>query len=147
MPSGSLAPGADDYASGVCAVLEAARLLSPYNFDYTLIFVAFDEEEIGLYGSKAYADTALTNGDSIVAVLNLDMIAWDSNNDNKNDVHTNTNSYNFANEFMSVMNVYQPLLDPSLISSISGGSDHQSFWNKGYKAILSIEYTLSLIHI
>ena len=139
MPSGPLAPGADDNGSGTCAVLEAARLLSPYNFDYTLIFVAFDEEEIGLYGSKAYADTALTNGDSIIAVLNLDMIAWDSNNDNKNDIHTNTNSYSFANEFMSVMNVYQPLLDPSMISSIGGGSDHQSFWNKGYKAILSIE--------
>ena len=141
MPSGALAPGADDNASGVCAVIEAARLLSSYNFDYTLIFIAFDEEERGLLGSKAYADTALMHGDSIVAVLNLDMIAYDSNNDNKNDVHTNTNSYNFANEFMSVMNVYQPLLDPSLISSISGGSDHQSFWNKGYKAILSIEYT------
>jgi subtilisin-like proprotein convertase family protein len=141
MPTGPLAPGADDNGSGTCAVIEAARLLSPYNFDYTLIFIAFDEEERGLYGSKAYADTALMHGDSIVAVLNLDMIAWDSNNDNKNDIHTNTNSYNFANEFMSVMNVYQPLLNPGIISSISGGSDHQSFWNRGYKAILSIEHT------
>ena len=75
MPSGPLAPGADDNGSGTCAVIEAARLLSPYTFDYTLIFIAFDEEERGLYGSKAYADTALMHGDSIVAVLPLDMIA------------------------------------------------------------------------
>jgi subtilisin-like proprotein convertase family protein len=141
MPSGPLAPGADDNGSGTCAVIEAARLLSPYIFDYTLIFIAFDEEEIGLLGSKAYADTALMHGDSIVAVLNLDMIGWDSDNDYKNSIHTNTNSLNFANEFKNVMNVYQPTLDPALLNSMSGGSDHQSFWTRGYKAILSIEYT------
>ena len=140
MPSGPLAPGADDNGSGTCAVLEAARLLSPYNFDYTLIFIAFDEEERGLYGSYAYADTASMHGDSIVAVLNLDMIAWDSNNDNKNDIYTNPNSYNFANEFKNVMNVYQPTLDPAVLYSTSANSDHYPFWPKGYKAIMSIEY-------
>ncbi|HRE11119.1 MAG TPA: M28 family peptidase, partial [Ignavibacteria bacterium] len=83
MPSGSLAPGADDNASGTCAVMEAARLLAPFTFDYTLIFVAFDEEEQGLIGSHAYADSSYNRGDSIKGVLNFDMIAWDSNNDYK----------------------------------------------------------------
>lgn len=48
MPSGLRAPGADDNGSGTVAVLEAARVLSPFEFDYTIRFIAFDEEEIGL---------------------------------------------------------------------------------------------------
>ncbi|UCC30414.1 MAG: M28 family peptidase [Phycisphaerales bacterium] len=44
-------PGADDNASGVALVLEAARVLSAYESDYTIRFVAFDREEDGLIGS------------------------------------------------------------------------------------------------
>lgn len=142
MPSSGLAPGADDNGSGTCAVIEAARLLSPLNFDYTLVFIAFDQEEIGLYGSKAYADTAFyINHDTILGVINLDMIAWDSNNDYKMDVHVNNNSMSFADDVISAFNIYQPVLVPSKLFSMSGGSDHQSFWNRGYKAILAIEST------
>ena len=46
---------ADDDASGVAAVLEAARILSNYELDYTLIYALWDEEEIGLIGSGYYA--------------------------------------------------------------------------------------------
>ncbi len=142
VPSSGLAPGADDNGSGTCAVIEAARLLEPFTFDYTIVFIAFDEEEIGLYGSKAYADTAfLINHDTILGVINLDMIAWDGNNDYKMDIHTNTNSIPFADMVISAYNTYQPSLVPAKIFSISGGSDHQSFWNRGYKAILAIEST------
>lgn len=142
VPSSGLAPGADDNGSGTCGVIEAARLLAPYTFDYTVVFIAFDEEEIGLYGSRAYADTAYyMNHDTILGVINLDMIAWDGNNDNKTDIHTNTNSVPFADMVISAYNTYVPALDPSKIFSISGGSDHQSFWNRGYRAILHIEST------
>lgn len=142
VPSYGLAPGADDNGSGTCAVIEAARLLSPLSFDYTLVFIAFDQEEIGLYGSRAYADTAFyINHDTILGVINLDMIAWDSNDDYKMDVHVNNNSMSFADDVISAYNIYQPVLVPSKLFSMSGGSDHQSFWNRGYKAILSIEST------
>jgi subtilisin-like proprotein convertase family protein len=140
MPSSGLAPGADDNGSGTCAVIEAARLLSPLTFDYTLVFIAFDQEELGLYGSKAYADTAFyMNHDTILGVINLDMIAWDSNNDYQLSIHVNNNSMSFADNIISVYNIYQPQLVPSKTTSMSGGSDHQSFWNRGYKAILAIE--------
>ncbi len=43
MPSGNLAPGADDNASGVVGVLETARLLKDFNLKYTVKFLAFDE--------------------------------------------------------------------------------------------------------
>jgi len=139
MPSGSLAPGADDNASGVVCVIEAARLLANVNLPYTIIFAAWDEEERGLYGSKAYADTAYAHGDSIIAVLNFDMIAYDGNNDGALDINTNTASMPLANEYYAIVNLYQPTLVPQVTTSLSGGSDHQSFQNRGYKAILAIE--------
>lgn len=140
MPSGSLAPGADDNASGTCAVLEAARLLAPYSFDYTLVFIAFDEEELGLIGSRAYADTAYNRGDSIMGVLNFDMIAWDSNNDNKIHIFSNSNSVPFATVARYSFNIYQPLLDIVFAVSNMSGSDHYYFWQRGYKAFCGIEY-------
>jgi len=51
MPSGSTAPGADDNASGTAAVLEAARIISQYLAEYTIVYALWDEEEQGLIGS------------------------------------------------------------------------------------------------
>lgn len=139
MPSGTTAPGSDDNASGTVAVIEAARILKNINLPYTIIFAAWDEEERGLYGSKAYADTAYRLGDSIIAVLNFDMIAYDGNNDGALDINTNTASTPLANDFAQIVTLYQPTLVPQVTTSLNGGSDHQSFQNKGYKAILAIE--------
>jgi hypothetical protein len=139
MPSGTTASGADDNASGTVTVLEAARLLKNINFPYTVVFAAWDEEERGLYGSTAYADTAYAHGDSIIAVLNFDMIAYDGNSDGAIDVNTNSASMSLANDYAQIVSLYQPTLVPQVTTSLNGGSDHQSFQNKGYKAILVIE--------
>lgn len=139
MPSSGNAPGADDNASGTVCVLEAARLLRNVNLPYTIVFAAWDEEERGLYGSKAYADTAFAHGDSIIAVLNFDMIAYDGNLDGALDVNTNTASTPLANLFAQIVTIYQPTLVPQVTTSLNGGSDHQSFQARGYQAILSIE--------
>ncbi|MEZ4821421.1 MAG: M28 family peptidase [Ignavibacteria bacterium] len=134
-----LLPEADDNASGTAAVIEAARLMSGLNLPYTILFAAWDEEERGLYGSKAYADSAYVHGDSIIAVLNFDMIAYDGNNDGGLDINTDPASMPLAVEFKQVVNLYQPSLVPQITTSLNGGSDHQSFQQKGFKAILSIE--------
>ena len=139
MPSGSTAPGADDNASGTIAVIEAARLLSNVNLPYTILFAAWDEEELGLFGSKAYADSAFARNDSIIAVLNFDMIAYDGNNNGAMDINTNPASMSLANEFYQIISIYQPTLVPQITTSLNGGSDHQPFQQRGYKAILSIE--------
>lgn len=139
MPSGSIAPGADDNATGTATVIEAGRLLSGIDLPYTVLFAAWDEEERGLYGSKAYADTAYAHGDSIIGVLNFDMIGYDGNNDGALDINTNTGSVSLANDFKQVVNLYQPALVPQITFSLNGGSDHQTFQQRGYKAILSIE--------
>ncbi|MEO8513886.1 MAG: M28 family peptidase [Ignavibacteria bacterium] len=139
MPSGTLAPGADDNASGTCAVMEAARLLAPFSFEYTLIFVAFDEEELGLIGSHAYADSSYNRGDSIKGVLNFDMITWDGNNDYKLNIYSNSASVNFTNTAKFCFNVYQPVLDPVISVGNMSGSDHYYFWQRGYNAFCGIE--------
>jgi hypothetical protein len=68
------APGADDNATGIAALLEAARVLAPLAFDFDLYFVAFQAEETGLDGSAAFADSVAGSGQTIFAVLNMDML-------------------------------------------------------------------------
>ena len=141
MPSGSIAPGADDNASGTAAVLEAARVLSQESFPYTIIFALWDEEEQGLVGSDYYANQAAANGDSILGVINLDMIAWDSDNDDVAEIHTRSvgNSYDIKDKMVEVNSVYNIDLDLQIKDPGTSASDHASFWSNGYGAILLIE--------
>jgi hypothetical protein len=67
-------PGAWDNASGVAGVLEAARVLSQYSFEATIVFVAFDREEEGRKGSDAYAEQH--HLDHIRGMISLDGIAY-----------------------------------------------------------------------
>lgn len=68
------APGAVDDASGVAAVLEAARLLSPHRFAATIVYVAVSGEEQGLFGSAALAARAEQEGWFVEAFLNNDVV-------------------------------------------------------------------------
>jgi hypothetical protein len=68
------APGACDDGSGTAAVMELARVMSQYEFDKTLVFVAFAGEEQGLVGSTLEAAKARTEKWNIEAVLNNDII-------------------------------------------------------------------------
>ncbi len=68
------APGANDDASGVAAVIETARILSKSKFPSSVLFVAVSGEEQGLLGAKMLADHAKAEGWQIQAVLNNDMI-------------------------------------------------------------------------
>ena len=90
MPYGSVAPGADDNASGSTGVLLAAQILSDHRFQRTIRFVLFTGEEQGLYGSDAYAALLAAQGTNVVAVLNLDMISWDGGGAPTLRLHTRT---------------------------------------------------------
>lgn len=68
------APGANDDASGVALVLEAARLLSKRKFDATIVYAALSGEEQGLLGAQLFADTAKERGWIVTAVLNNDIV-------------------------------------------------------------------------
>lgn len=68
------APGANDNASGVALVLEAARLLSQRRFDATIVYAVFSGEEQGLWGAELLADTAKARGWKVSAMLNNDIV-------------------------------------------------------------------------
>lgn len=69
-------PAADDDASACAAVLEIARVLSRYPFESTLIFIAFDLEELYLIGSQDYVNRH--RDDDIRGMVSMDLIAYNS---------------------------------------------------------------------
>ena len=70
------APGADDNASGVAAVLELARILSRLDLGNNIQFVLFAGEEQGQWGSKDYVNYLQSNNTKLDFVMNLDMIGY-----------------------------------------------------------------------
>lgn len=68
------APGANDDASGVAAVVEMCRIMSKYKFSSTLVFVAFVGEEQGLYGATNLAKRAKEEGWNVHLLLNNDIV-------------------------------------------------------------------------
>jgi Zn-dependent M28 family amino/carboxypeptidase len=72
--STSFAPGANDDGSGIAAILEMIRIMSPQKFSATIVFMAVSGEEHGLYGAKHMATKAKEEKWNIIAMLNNDMI-------------------------------------------------------------------------
>jgi hypothetical protein len=140
VPTGQIAPGADDNASGCAAVLEAARLLSGMEFPNTLVFAFWDEEELGLIGSNAYVADGIY-GDSLLGYINLDMIGWDGNGDKLAELHTRpvARSLELATQFITCNQLYETGLNLQVVNPGSINTDHYSFWQGGYTAVGLIE--------
>jgi Zn-dependent M28 family amino/carboxypeptidase len=127
-------PGADDNASGVAAVLEAARVLSQGTFDATLLFIAFDREEQGLIGSHAYVDAHLA--DNVLGMISLDMIAW-NNPTTVDTARIYSNYAPFASNLADALTTYGGLA--ILPGSGIYGSDDYYFGQHGTPSALVIE--------
>ena len=78
------APGANDDASGVAAVMECARIMSKRNFGATIIFMAVSGEEQGLLGSTYMATKSKNQNLNIEAVLNNDIMGSNNSNETNN---------------------------------------------------------------
>ncbi|MEQ8407421.1 MAG: M28 family peptidase [Gammaproteobacteria bacterium] len=74
MNSESESPGANDNASGMAGVIEAARVLSQHRFPGSIAFVGLSGEEQGLFGGAILAEYAIANDWNLDVVLNNDMI-------------------------------------------------------------------------
>ena len=136
-------PGADDDGSGTAAVLAAANIMSQFEFNHTIRFVAFDGEEQGLLGSHEYAEEAYGNNDNIVGVLNGDMIGYATNPTEASMIKIYENSASsWITDFTEeVSQNYEEFFELTVIPSGSSyGSDHASFWNFNYHAIFYHEY-------
>ncbi len=135
----SLAPGADDNASGTAAVLEIARVLAASPLDYSLKFICFSAEEWGLYGSKHYAEEAAGTGQDIAAVINMDMIAYPDRNPWRFDVIVNGDSSDLGARYRVNAIQYAGLTVNVITMGYWPYSDHSPFWDRGYKALCVIE--------
>ncbi|MCP4229526.1 MAG: M20/M25/M40 family metallo-hydrolase [bacterium] len=140
-----VAPGADDNASGSANVLEAARVMKDYDFENTVRFVCFGAEEIGLFGSEHYAENAYNNDENIQGVVNLDMIIYAPQSYETLWVPYDNTSQDLAEYYETSAATYVP--DLSVDIEYSPGttySDHSSFWQYGFAAILGIEEAVFL---
>jgi hypothetical protein len=140
-----LAPGADDNASGVAAVLVAAEILSAYEWGCTLRFALWTGEEQGLLGSQAYAFRSRFSAprEEIHGVLNLDTIAWNTP-DSPRDVGLHATervagSVAVAQRFADVVDTYGLDLIAGVKPNGAGNSDHAAFWSYNYPAIMVAE--------
>jgi hypothetical protein len=132
-------PAANDNGSGTAAVLELARVLKDSTFEITVVFIAFDAEEWGLFGSMHYANEAADRGDKILTVFNMDMIAHEANYDLAELYNGNASRYT-----QSWIDIAQPLAGIYGVSDVnSSGSDHYPFTQRGYDALFLAEYYFS----
>lgn len=74
MDGESVSPGANDNGSGVAGVLEAARVLTQYEFEGSIMYAQLSGEEQGLFGGQILAEYAKEQGWDIKGVINNDMI-------------------------------------------------------------------------
>jgi Zn-dependent M28 family amino/carboxypeptidase len=147
-------PGADDDASGVAAVLKVAReIASIQERKRGVIFAFFDQEEAGLYGSRAFAQALRAANYDVVAAHAIDMVGWDADQDRAMMVARGENwrptpldnltaLYDAASE---AANLHAPGWDPvvgKLRYRAFGRSDQESFLNIGVPAaLISQEFT------
>ncbi|MBP2830977.1 M20/M25/M40 family metallo-hydrolase [Aquimarina sp. U1-2] len=139
------APGADDNASGIATITEAARVLFTMNFKpkRTVEFMAFAAEEVGLRGSKEIAEDYKRRNVNVISYMQLDMTNYKGST---NDVYVSTDSYNddALNDFLILlMNHYNASGTHQITYGTSqcnyGCSDHYSWAQQGYDVAFPFE--------
>ncbi len=137
---GNNEPGADDNATGAAGILEAARILSQYQFDRTIIFATWSGEEYGLYGSQAWVSEAAANDMNILGYFNIDMAGYLQEGDV---IHTDIIAPSSADElkqfYKDVCAIYLPDFPTNDGALSNGDSDHTSFNENGYQGIFPFE--------
>ena len=145
-------PGGDDNASGTAGVIEAARVLTQYDFDATLRFIGFNAEEEWMKGSQDYLDRVVVpRQENVMGVINLDMIlrpAWDRNALEPADLDIATDATAkcriWARIFVDAVHNYVPalLVDPRVPHTANwNAGDQAPFISAGYAAIMVMENT------
>ncbi|KYF77190.1 Zn-dependent exopeptidase M28 [Sorangium cellulosum] len=129
--------GADDDASGIVSSLAIARALKDTPLNIGLRLVAFDQEEDGLLGSNAYARMLDRSGElaRVVGVLDLEMTAYDSNNDGRyHIIHCDENTSADLGASVEAA-ATRARLDLVRVEACTNRSDHAAFWRYGAPAV------------
>jgi hypothetical protein len=142
-----MAPGVSDDASGTAAVMELARVMSQYEFDKTIVFIAFAAEEIGLNGSANYAKHAKETNMQIEAMLNNDIIGNDISGDGRSangrvrlfsEGPEDSPSRALARYAKEIGERYMPSMIVDLVfrrDRFGRGGDHTSFVREGFAGV------------
>jgi hypothetical protein len=142
-----VAPGVSDDGSGVAAVMELARIMSQYEFEKTIVFVAFAGEEEGLVGSTLYATKAHKENQIIDGVLNNDIIGTEVSGNGRIDNGSvqvfseepaDSPSRELARYVKDISERYLPSLRIEEVfraDRLGRGGDHTPFNQEGYAAI------------
>ncbi len=135
------APGADDNASGVSALLEVARILSNVSLHHSIIFVLFPGEEQGKWGSTQFADYIDKAEVDLDLLINLDMVGFspeETNDflieyDNGNVVQDNDKYSRAVANF--IKGIAENHTDLNATLGLLGNSDYLPFEALGYTVI------------
>jgi Zn-dependent M28 family amino/carboxypeptidase len=127
-------PGANDNASGVAVVLAVARYLRDTPCRKAPVIIAFfDQEELGLFGARAFAQ--MLDPVETRAVHTIDQVAWDDDNDKRYELELPTPA--LEAEWRAAAAV----VGVTLATTTTTGTDHQAFRDRGFAAIgLTEEY-------
>ena len=141
------APGVCDDGSGTAAVMELARVMSQYEFDKTVAFVAFAGEEQGLIGSSLQAAKAKKDNEVIEAVLNNDIIGTDVAGNGRmgngtvnvySDETMDSVSQQLSRYVREIGERYLPSMKVNTVfmgDRLGRGGDHTPFQWEGYAAV------------
>lgn len=123
-------PGANDNGSGTIAVLAVARIAHEMRCRERGLLVAFfDQEEIGLIGSKALAANEGEAGTNIVAVHTVDQVGWDADGDRRFELELP------SPDLLAAYQSSAEALGVNVVKTSTDSSDHQSFRAKGFPAV------------
>lgn len=121
-------PGANDNASGVAVVLAVARFLADVPCRTAPVTIAmFDQEEIGLFGSRAFAQTLAVA--DVRAVHTIDQVAWDDDGDRVFELELPTAA--LEAEWRAAATI----VGVPLTRTTTSGTDHESFRDRGFAAM------------
>lgn len=152
------APGANDDASGTIVMMELARVLSQYEFDHTLMFVADDGEEQGLLGAHHMAQTAVDEGWEIGGVFADDIVGGVLGGNGKYDGSAirvfspgpmDSESRQWARYAKFVGEAYSPNLLVNLVFRLDRfgrGGDHRAFIERGFPGARFTELNENFAH-
>lgn len=153
-------PGADDNASGVAVMLEAARLLGHVETQSEILFCAFNLEELNMIGSTAFAHKLKAAGTQVAAMISLEMVGYTDTRPGSQQLPAglarfypdrgdfigivgNWKSNRLLRRFSAAMREVSNLKVETL--SVPGNgmlipavrlSDHAPFWDLGYPALM-----------
>lgn len=140
----TLAPGADDDASGIATLSEVIRVLMAHGVttDRTVKFMGYAAEEVGLVGSGEIAADFLNAGTNVVAVLQLDMTDYNGSVEDIGLISDYTNA-DLTAFVGTLIDTYLPELQWTTTACGYGCSDHASWHNRGFPAAFPFEATFA----